>query len=66
VKIPSDEEIRNRCNAVGTNDGVEIKIGGEPYFLPRYIAFRFCHFLERAILDSCHKSGKRVDDGFAR
>ena len=66
MKIPSDEEIRARCNAKGTEDGVEITIAGEPHFMPRYIAFRFCRFLERAILDSCHISGKKIDDGFSR
>ncbi len=66
MKIPSDDEIRARCNAVGSEDGITLTIAGESHFFPRYVAFRLSHFLDRAIIDSCNLSGKKVDEGFSR
>jgi hypothetical protein len=65
----SDEKIRQRLNAIGTKDGVTLIL--DYTFIPvvttmtRYEAFRLSSFLDRAIMDSCRLSGKKVDDGFA-
>jgi len=61
-----DEEIRKVFDAEGEEAGVVMTIHGKPFALDRYTAFRFSRFLDRAILDSCIKSGKKIDEGFAR
>lgn len=61
-----DEEIRKLYKAEATEKGVTITIKEIPYELTAYEAFRFSTFLDRAIMDACAISGKKVDSDFAR
>jgi hypothetical protein len=62
-----DEEVKKIINATGTRNGVVLTFcDGTTILLQRYVAFRFSMFLDRALLDSCALSGKKLDEGFAR
>lgn len=66
-----DADIREKVDAIGSADGVKIKLGnGIRYYahmdLTRYEAFRVIRFIEQAISVSCDLSRESIDHNFAR
>lgn len=64
MSLPSDDNLRLVCNAIGTKEGITLNFTGFTVTLNRYAAFRFSRFLEQAIMDSCRISGKKIDHEF--